>query len=344
MKLNVFFKFYVFVSILFSISCTNGENEQLSETNFGHSSTLIIKMAPIIDSQVTRAGISGTTSVWKLYFDNGVDAVDTMGLFPNGGYQIPFEVPIPKGTTASDVLVTAAGWSTKKNITYGIYLPYNFYNRDYSKIPWDLRSVPKQKSNTDMVPAGLRMLLASDTCQSTSGATGDTLKTSIFMKGSILQVRCKMTISGSKYVKMMLASSDANQFTLYGTLNMFKNTTDSYSKSLYGVNQEFTEIVHSDHISVLLDSAEINSSGYVVGYFTTPPCSFTGKTITAYLWDAQGNVYAGPRVFTGATVLSRHSFINFNFPTMTLYTGATPLLNPWEKTEDICPTCTPVAF
>lgn len=344
MKLKEFFRFFLFVCIVLFVSCSQEETTMLSDKNV-HKSTIVINMQPLVYDQSTRAGISGSTSSWSAYFDNGVDTVDTMGLFPKEGYQIPFEVPIPKGTKAPSVVVTAEGWSTKKSITYGIYLPYNFYNRNYSKIPWDLRSVPLQKSNTDNVHAGLRMLYASDTCQATSGATGDTLKTSLFMKGSILQIRCKMsTPAGTKFVKMMLSSSDVNQFTVYGTLNMFKNAPDLYNKVTFGVNQELTEIVHSDHLLLLLDNLEINSSNYVVGYFTVPPCDFTGKTLTVYLWDSSGNVYSGSSVRTTSTPIQRHTFKNFNFNTMSLYTGVIPSLNPWEKTENVCPTCTPVAF
>lgn len=346
------FCFLAFVIMLIAVSCSKDNSvDDIQSYNRG---TIVANIAPVVSeiyenvatNEFTRAGITGNISSWKPYFDNGVDVVDTLGLFPDRGYQIPFEVPIPKGTTATSVVVTAEGWSTKKNTTYSIYLPYNFYNRDYSKIPWDLRKIPLQKSNTDKVPAGLRMLFASDTCQSTSGVTGDTLKTSLFMKGGILQIRCSMTSTpaGVKFVKMMLASSDPNQFTVFGTLNMFKNTPDTYSSSTYGVNQELTEIVHSNHLTILLDNFEKNSSNYVVGYFTVPPCDFTGKTITAYLWDSSGNVYAGPMVSSASLKIVRHTFSNYNFSPMTLYTGTLPSLNPWEKTADVCPTCTPVAF
>lgn len=343
MDLKRTFSYFVILNIVFLISCSTDQiNDKGSD---GFISSIVLRGAPISiyseDSLAfTRAGISGSTSVWNIYFDNGVDTVDTMGLFPNGGYQIPFKLPIPNKSTASSVVIKAEGWGTKKNTTYGVYLPYKFANRDFSKIPWDLRSVPLQKSNTDLVASGLRMLYASDTVQ----ASGDTLNTSVYMKGSILQIKCRFPSINPVFVKMMLASSDSKQFTTYSQLNMFQKIPDGNSVYTYGVNQVLTELDHSDHVTILLNNIQKNSSNYVVGYFVVPPCDFTNKTITAYVWDTDGKVYAGSFLRTTSTPILRHTFKNFNITSMTLYTGTVPALNPWEKTENVCPTCTPVAF
>lgn len=344
MNLKRTFTYFVILNIIFLISCSTDQiNDNVTDGDFFNA--IELKSAPIkILSEdtiaFTRAGITGSTSAWGIYFDNGVDTVDTMGLFPNGGYQIPFKVPIPNKTTSATVVIKAEGWGTKKNTTYGVYLPYKFANRDFSKIPWDLRSVPLQKSNTDLVASGLRMLYASDTVQ----ATGDTLNTVVNMKGSILQIRCSFPSINPVFVKMMLASSDSKQFTTYSQLNMFQIVPDGNSVATYGVNQVLTELEHSDHVTILLDKIQKNSSNYVVGYFVVPPCDFTGKTFTAYLWDTAGNVYAGSFTRPTSTPILRHTFRNFNVTSMSLYTGTVPALNPWEKTEDVCPTCTPVAF
>lgn len=343
MNLKRAFTYFIILNVIFLISCSTDQINNLSDGDFFNAIVLRgapVKISPEDSVGFTRAGIAGSTSLWNIYFDNGVDTVDTMGLFPNGGYQIPFKVPIPEKTTSSTVVIKAEGWGTKKNTTYGVYLPYKFANRDFSKIPWDLRSVPLQKSNTDLVASGLRMLYASDTVQ----ASGDTLKTSVYMKGAILQVRCRFTSINPVFVKMMFSSSDPKQFTTYSQLNMFQTVPDGKNVSTYGVNQTLTELEHSDHVTILLDKIQKNSSNYVVGYFVVPPCDFTGKTFTAYLWDTDGNVYAGSFTRPTSSPILRHTFQNFNVTSMTLYTGTVPALNPWEKTENVCPTCTPVAF
>lgn len=344
---NVFFA----ISLVLLLASSCSKDSDLFRSSNASKSYIMFRFAEMgegkSDDLVSRYGITGSTSSWSGYFENAVNTTDTMGLFPIGGYQIPFIVPIPAGTTATDVTVTAEGWTTKKGVKYAIYLPFNYYNKDYNSIVWDLRKIPLQKSNTDHVKAVQMMLVASDTCQSTSGPTGDTLKANLYMKGALLQIRAKMTSvpQSTKYVRMMLASSQSDQFTVYGTMNLFNNTpvsTLDYSK--YGADQTFTPLVKTDHITINLDKFEKNSSNnYVVGYFPVVPTDFTGKTLTVYLWDESGNIYSGSVVRTSSSPVRRHTFLNYNFNNMNPFTGTLPKLNPWEE-EDLCPTCSPVAF
>lgn len=352
MKHNKFI-FGVLSLIILTTLCSCSSNSDLLRKESNSKKTcILLHMAEMdgandSDDLQSRYGITGSTSSWRGYFENAVNTTDTMGLFPSGGYQIPFVVPITPGTTATDVTVTADGWTTKKSVTYAIYLPFNFYNRDYSAIEWDLRKVPLQMDNTDHVEALKMMLVASDTCQATSGATGDTLKTKLYMKGSVLQIRARMTSfpQSTKYVRMMLASGYPDQFTVYGKMNLFANnpvTTANYNS--YGADQILTPIIQTDHIMVDLNHVEKDpSTNYVVGYFTVAPTDFSTRTLYLYLWDEDGNIYSGSMTRTGSTIIGRHTFKNYNFTNMATFTGTLPRLNPWEE-GDLCPTCNPVAF
>lgn len=346
MKKSLYILFFSFL-FLFCFSCTDNEK---FENRFGYVKAIKLSMASVDrdsmedDQESSRATLTGNTSSWSIYFDNGVDTVDTMGLFPTGGYQIPFKLPIPVGTTANNVVIKAEGWATKKNTTYAVYLPFKYDNRDYTRIPWDLRRIPTQKSITDKATASKMMLYATDTVQ----ATGDTINARMYMKGCILQIRCQFPSINPTFVRIMLASNDPNQFTVYGTLNLF----DSYPStpadySARGADQKLTSIETSDHLIVNLQNIQKNASNnYLITFFAMPPVDFSGKTIAVYVWDSSGNIYTDTKFFavSSSSVIPRHKFVNYNFTNMQLYTGPIPSLKPWEKEEDLCPTCTPVAF
>lgn len=342
---------FLIISLTLLIVTSCSKDSDLFRSSDSRKSYIMLRLAEMGEGNSgdfeSRYGITGSTSSWNAYFENAVDTTDTMGLFPNGGYQIPFVVPLAPGTTSNSVVVTASGWTTKKMTTYAIYLPFNYYNRNYDSIVWDLRKIPLQKSNTDHVKAVQMILVASDTCQSTSGPTGDTLKANLFMRGALLQIRAKMTSvpQSTKYVRMMLSSSQPDEFTVLGTINLFKNTPVSATDyARYGPDQELTSKIKTDHVTINLDRIEKNASNnYVVGYFPVVPTDFTGKTLTVYLWDEDGNIYSGSIVRSTSSPVRRHTFLNYNFNTMNLYTGTLPKLNPWEE-EDLCPTCNPVAF
>lgn len=342
-------KYLLYFLLLLCIGCT--DNVNIITENSSQIKKIVLTMPPVQAGYIegtdsianlikTRAGFtfdSGSSGTWHTYFENTTDAVDTIGIFPNGGYQIPFIVPLDSGQISRNVVITAQGWMTQKNTTYGVYLPYKFENKNSYSIPWDMRKVPHQKDNFDWSRVGLSMLYASDSSQ----VKGDTILATLFMKGAIVRVSCTMPSAG-KYVKMMLVSPKADQFVVYGTLNMFKNEITSDYLTL-GKKQILTPLVTTNHLSLIFDNATLPTTNQVLrGYFTIAPCEIDNVTLEAYVWDSNGNVYVGTRPST--LTFSRHSYYGIAFSNMTLYTGPAPSLNPWERDENYCPTCTPVAF
>jgi hypothetical protein len=70
-------------------------------------------------------GESGATFTWN---EN-----DTVGIFPNKGSQAEFAMSEGAGTQTATF--SGGGWALKSSATYSAYYPYNFYNRDMTKIP-----------------------------------------------------------------------------------------------------------------------------------------------------------------------------------------------------------------
>lgn len=342
-------KYLLYLLFLLCFACADNVNIVTYESS--QIKKIVLTMPPVQAGYIegsdsignivkTRAGFelnSPTSSSFYTYFENTSNAVDTMGIFPNGGYQIPFVVPLNPGQTSRNVVITAQGWMTKKNTTYGVYLPYKFENKNAYSIPWDMRKVPHQKANFDWSRVGLSMLYASDSSQ----VKGDTILASIFMKGAVARVSCTMPSAGT-YVKMMLVSPKADQFVVYGTLNMFKNEVTSDYLSI-GKKQILTPLVTTNHLSLIFDNVTFTTANQILrGFFAIAPCQIDNVTLEAFVWDSNGNVYVGTRPTT--MTINRHTYYGLAFSNMTLYTGPTPSLNPWEKDENVCPTCTPVAF
>ena len=342
-------KYLLYLFLILCFACT--DNVNIVNYDSSQIKKIVLTMPPVqagyiegsdsIGSLIkTRAGFTfdtGSSGAWHTYFENTSSSVDTMGIFPNGGYQIPFVVPLNPGQISSSVVITAQGWMTKKNTTYGVYLPYKFENKNSYAVPWDMRKVPHQKDNFDWSRVGLSMIYASDSSQ----VKGDTILASIFMKGAVVRVSCTMPSAGT-YVKMMLVSPQTDQFVVYGMLNMFKNEVTSDYLSL-GKKQILAPLVTTNHLSLVFDNVTFNTANQVLrGFFSIAPCQIDNVTLEAFVWDSNGNIYVGTRPTTMA--ITRHTYYGLAFTNMTLYTGPAPSLNPWEKDENVCPTCTPVAF
>ena len=60
-------------------------------------------------------------------------ANDTVGIFPNTGFQAPFAMD--EGAGMQTATFNGGGWALKASSTYAAYYPFNFYNRDMTKIP-----------------------------------------------------------------------------------------------------------------------------------------------------------------------------------------------------------------
>jgi len=58
---------------------------------------------------------------------------DTVGIFPNTGFQAPFAMDEGAGTQSASF--DGGGWALKTSSTYAAYYPFDFYNRDMTNIP-----------------------------------------------------------------------------------------------------------------------------------------------------------------------------------------------------------------
>lgn len=349
----------------FLLSCTGTDNAEnalvITKTIKLDGISLIngINVAETLDSlnsSKTRSAPTGTGTAFSVGFQNG----DTVGIFPDQDYQIPFALPVANGTTVSSSVIVANAWATKENALYAVYLPWSFSNRFYNKIPWDYRHVQHQTTNDTRDHIGKYWFLASDTVSSTIDAISGKARfnASLICMGAIVRVQCIVPVAAD-YRREMLVAQKPNAFATYGYYDLFdvsapkEDILHLYSAdpaiSYPYMHQPFHPLGYTDHVTLELASAprnpSVSSTKVLTTYMAIPEADLRNQLMTLYLWDSNGNLYYGTLQLSATQgYLCRNIIRNFAFTNMVPTSTLNVSLNPWEKSEDLCPTCTPVAF
>lgn len=274
----------------------------------------------------TRTGANVTSSSWIGYFEHN----DTLGIFPEGGYQIPFIPPLEEGEKVNSMAIEAQGWMTKDGILYAGYMPFNYYYRQFNKIPWSFfRKTPKQMENgiANNVDVGQDHLgpfilwAASPTLSEGDGKIYMNLR----HQGCIIRIQCRMPLGGT-FVKAVLASSKSDAFITHGTLDLFSE------------GQPFTAKGYTNYISILFNNFEVASSGVITFYFIAPPSNLTGTDLTLYVWDNQGNCYSGPKnsLTSSQGNWQKNGYVKLTYTNLSAdYNVPSVYLTPFEYEEEI---------
>lgn len=280
---------------------------------------------------VTRLSTANSGLVFTYYFEHG----DTLGIFPEGGYQIPFELPIAAGQKQTSTPIEAKGWMTKAEVYYVAYLPFDFYNRYYSKIPWDYRGqVLSANGNRDNLAKYIFM--ASDTCTVESTVFHTVLRS----KGTVVKIQCSNwpVGAGGKYKKMILASSKSGQFVTHGYFDLFdvKKETDANGNEVHADGSQPLRPADdglSDYVSLKLADVQINEGKAFQPWMMINPTDVTNETLTIYCWREDGLCVTGDTQITNATAgnMKENAAYQINFTNMRITT--TPAVYIQEYNE-----------
>lgn len=335
---------FIFLSIL--LCACSGSDEKVSQ-DYNIINTIDIGTLPPYNlGDFSNAGKNESTrSVAvgsNLSVSYGFEYGDTIGIFPEKDYQIPFALPVPKGTVVTASSMLAQGWMTKKNVLYAVYLPWKFENRNYNHLSWDYRKIQLQDGNDNKDSLSNYWLLASDTLTSGDASFGAKL----INMGALIRVQVITPVAGT-FVRMILAAPDKS-FATHGYYDLFDITAPK--EDIKGAkiisnpyqHQPFHAEGYTDHITLNLKNVTMNAGEKLRGWFVIPETNIVGKLMTVYLWDSNGNCYSASSTFTTSWV--RNSIVGFGYTTLSLTTTPFTNLNPWENKEDVCPKCTPVAF
>lgn len=299
-------------------------------------------------SKHTRSIAQGSGTVFQVGYQLG----DSMGIFPQGGYQIPFALPIPEGQTVSSSTINAEGWATQTGISYSVYYPYNRYNVADGighAVPWDYRKIQHQTTHNTRDHLGKYWFIGANNVTPTINADGTASFLALtHIMGAILRVQCILPVGGDFRREMFVV--DDTLFATHGTFDLFDETggevdlSNSNDVPLPCTYQPFKALGHTDHITLDIGSTSRRQGQALTTYFAIPETDLRGHTATLYLWDADNNLYVGTTTVDSNTgYLSRNSIKNIAFMSLHATTTLDVKLNDWEK-EELCPTCTPVAW
>lgn len=307
------------VCLLGIVGCSNADDM----TGYSLVEEIILTTVPAAEvmgedmddnGNTTRSGWGLTGSTAYPLFEGG----DTAGIFPSGGYQIPFVVPGNKGELNKTVSIEAQGWMTKDSLYYAVYLPYDFYNRYYNKIPWDYSKTVIQKENNTFDHIGEQMFMVSDTTLADSGKFFAVMR----YMGAVLKVNCKMPIGGI-FKKFVLASSDSKQFAADGTMNIFSPS------------HEFLANAYTDYLTLYLDDISLEGNGVLRVYVMMPPNDFQNKRLTVYIWDQYGNCYSGYRDLGTGYVYNENSYGSINITNIVVVPSPQVYEQPYQSEMSI---------
>lgn len=339
MKVLVKCLFLNFIFLLI-VSC----NETISESI--NSSSLVKKIhiemiQPKMDilsqeNNLTRSAIYGSGSNFYVGFTNR----DTIGIFPENGYQIAFKLNVPEGQMVASTSIIAEGWMTKKNKIYSCYLPFYYDNKQSNRIPWDLRKVQVENGNDSKDSMCNYAIYGSDTVRTT-----DTIfDTKVYYMGSAVAIHVAAPVTAT-YTKAVMALSKSD-FASYGYFDLFdtsapKESPTNITSTPY-LHQPFHAEGYTDHISMKLLNFIVSSGTQMWFWFVVPETDAVGDDITVYVWDNKGNCYTSTRAVKSP--FRRNHVSSLAFPDLTQTTTPYTNLNPWEEDKDTCSTCYPVAF
>lgn len=351
--------FSLSAAILIAACSSDGDNAASTTTDNTTTVDITLSTSPLainpedtVDdaTATTRSIAQGSMNSYQpAYVYN-----DSVGIFPEGGYQIPFRIPMNKGDrplTSADIL--AQGWDTKAGTLYAVYHPFVFENRSGSHIPFDLRLIQRQEKDEERDSLGKYWVMASDVVTPTTESDGTVNFHSILhVFEAVVRFRLDVPVTAN-YVRVMFVAPSA-VFATHGYYDLFDTSGQYVDFETTGRTRTNIPIPmtyqpmhaegYTDHVTLDIGSAQKNAGERLLCYMLVPEANIELQNVTVYLWDSDGNIYASSRALTGTQgYFSRHSMSYLTFNSFTQVPSIDVKINDWEK-EELCPTCTPVAW
>ena len=194
---------------------------------------------------------------------------DTVGIFPNKGDQVSFAMD--GGTETNTATFSGGGWALKSSATYAAYYPYNFYNRDLTKIPVSYAGQTQiGNNNTDHI--GKYDFMAASVATPSNGAVAFDMQ----HLGCLVQLNINVPNAGE--LSSVTLTADEAVFVEKGFVDLTTNAP--------AITAETT----TNTMTIKLKDVSANESEEsITVYFMLAPANMTNNTITATITDLAGN-------------------------------------------------------
>ena len=215
--------------------------------------------------------IDGATRSSVVIDHNGVNflwaANDTVGIFPNSGSQAEFAME--EGVGMQTATFNGGGWALKHSATYSAYYPYNFYNRDLTKIPVKYEG-QTQDGNAATTHLGAYDYMAASVATPSNGAVAFNMQ----HMGALVMLQTNL--DEAKTLTNVALKASTSAFTTTGTID------------LTAVNPEITAKSTTSTLNIALNDFEVAKGATATIYFMLSPTNLVGETLEITLSDEQG--------------------------------------------------------
>lgn len=251
-----------FVSLFAVFACSEDVVIENTLSN-GFINEVSITGADFISADGTRSSVS--------IGENGADFAwsenDTIGIFPNTGDQVSFAMSEGAGTQTATF--SGGGWALKSSATYSAYYPYDFYNRDMTKIPVSYEGQTQNgNNNTDHI--GAYDFMAASVATPSNGAV------SFAMQHMGALVMLQTDLDEAKTLTSVTLSAEDTEFTTTGTMDLTAATP--------AISTQKT----SETLSIPLTNFHVAEDETTTIYFMLSPINLSGKTVSITLSDEDG--------------------------------------------------------
>ncbi|MBR4128964.1 MAG: fimbrillin family protein [Bacteroidaceae bacterium] len=264
--MNKFFKATTALLTL-SVLVACGEDAAMDESlNLSNGKTLERISITGKDFQIdgaTRSSVvvdnAGVNFLWA--------ANDTVGIFPNSGSQAEFAME--EGVGMQTATFNGGGWALKHSATYSAYYPYNFYNRDLTRIPVKYEG-QMQDGNAATSHLGAYDYMAASVTTPSNGAVAFDMQ----HMGALVMLQTNL--DEAKTLTSVALKANADVFTTVGTMD------------LSVVNPAIATTSATNTLTIALSNFTVAASETSTIYFMMAPTNLLGETLEVTLSDEKG--------------------------------------------------------
>lgn len=215
-----------------------------------------------VDGATRSSVVVGNAGVNFLWAAN-----DTVGIFPNKGSQAEFAME--EGVGMQTATFNGGGWALKHSATYSAYYPYNFYNRDLTKIPVKYEG-QMQDGNAATTHLGAYDYMAASVATPSNGAVAFDMQ----HMGALVMLQTNL--DEAKTLTSVALKANADVFTTTGTMD------------LSVVNPAITAASTTNTFTIALSNFTVAKNEISTIYFMLAPTNLLGETLEITLSDENG--------------------------------------------------------
>jgi hypothetical protein len=196
-------------------------------------------------------------------------ANDTVGIFPNTGDQVSFAMD--EGIGMQTATFNGGGWALKHSATYSAYYPYDFYNRNLTKIPVAYTG-QTQTGNASTAHIGAYDYMAASVATPENGAVA------FDMQHMGCLVMLQANLDEAKTLTAVELKAQREVFVATGTMD------------LTAVTPVISATAFSDALTITLADFQVAKDETATIYFMMAPTNLSGETLEITLSD-EANAY-----------------------------------------------------